>query len=103
MVALADWYILPILLQLEKLSGLMTGPSCYWLDLVAVDEYAELEVQPIRLDLSIKYTGQILFDSIVMSFKTPGQWKNSTQLDKNCILEFYIKVYSNAAKCTGRV
>ena len=74
MVALADWYILPILLQLEKLSGSSTRPSCHWLDLVAVDEYAELEVQPIWLDLSIKYTGQILFDSIVLSFKTPGQW-----------------------------
>jgi hypothetical protein len=74
MVALADWYIIPILLQLEKLSGSSTRPLCHWLDLVAVDEYAELVVQPMRLDLSIKYTGQILFDSIVLSFKTPGQW-----------------------------
>ncbi len=45
MVALADWHILLILLQLEKLSGPMTGPSYYWLDLVAVDEHAELEIQ----------------------------------------------------------
>ena len=45
MVALADWYILPILLQLEKLSGPTVGPLRHWLDLVAVDDHAELEVQ----------------------------------------------------------
>jgi hypothetical protein len=47
MVALADWYILPILLQLEKLSGSSTRPLCHWLDLVAVDEHVELVVQPM--------------------------------------------------------
>ena len=45
MVALADWYILPILLQLEKLSGPTTGPLCHWLELVAVDEHVDYEVQ----------------------------------------------------------
>jgi hypothetical protein len=45
MVALADWYILPILLQLEELSGLSSGSLCHWLDLGAFDEHAERKVQ----------------------------------------------------------
>jgi hypothetical protein len=45
MVALADWYILPILLQLDKRYGSSSGPLCHWLDLEAFDEHAELEVQ----------------------------------------------------------
>jgi hypothetical protein len=45
MVALADWYILPILLQLEKLSGPATGLLRHWPKLIAVDEHVGLEVQ----------------------------------------------------------
>jgi hypothetical protein len=47
MVALADWYILPILLQLGDLSGSSMWLWCHWLELLAVDEHAELEVQPM--------------------------------------------------------
>ena len=53
MVALADWYILPILLQSEKLSGSSSGPWCHWLDLEGFDGHAEQGVQPMWLDLSI--------------------------------------------------
>ena len=47
MVALADWYGLPILLQLEKLSGPRIGPTYYWLRPKAFAEHVELVVQPI--------------------------------------------------------
>ena len=47
MVALADWYGLPILLQLEKLSGPRHGPADYWLRPKAFAEIAEIVVQPI--------------------------------------------------------
>ena len=47
MVALADWYGLPILLQLEKLFSPRDGLPDYWSISTAFAEYAELVVQPI--------------------------------------------------------
>jgi len=47
MVALADWYGLPILLQLEKLFSPRDGLPDYWSISTAFAEHAELVVQPI--------------------------------------------------------
>ncbi len=45
MVALADWYILPIVLQLGKLSGPQDGHSYYWQCPKLFTEYFKLLVQ----------------------------------------------------------
>jgi hypothetical protein len=47
MVALADWYGLPIILQLEKLFSSRDGLPDYWSISTAFAEHAELVVQPI--------------------------------------------------------
>jgi hypothetical protein len=53
MVALADWFIIPILPQLGTLSGPSTEASYYWLCPGVFAEYADLVLQLKCMVLSI--------------------------------------------------